>query len=166
MESETFQIRISKLIQKSRKAIRLYGSVGRSSGEYTEYQVTEWREINSILLQGLVSAMELPGNKHLAADIFALRDRFYALFHSAETEMHILQKELKHAVEAGQYTKSANLSIRLISLKARVQAAQAAHHELQTILERSHIVKPTIELTHSTPQKANGAKVIPLRRPA
>lgn len=167
MESETFLIRVSKLIQKSRKAVRLYSSQGRSAGEYTEYQFAEWREISSILLQGLASAMELPSNKRIVTEIFALRDRFYSMYHSAEIDMRLLKKELNHAVESDQFAKAANLSIRLISLKARVQAAQSAHHELQELIENSHVVQPTIELTHTEVTEAPAkqvAKVIPLRR--
>ncbi|MGI6523740.1 MAG: hypothetical protein ACOX2O_00365 [Bdellovibrionota bacterium] len=175
MESETFQIRVSKLIQKCRKAVRLYSSVGRLAGvkqnEFSELQVAEWKDVNILLLQGLTSIMEVPGRKGLSADLFALRDRFYMLWRAAESDMHMQHKDLLAVVEGSDFIKAAKLSSQLISLKARVQATQAAHHELQDLLDKSHLVPPAIELSKEAilsesveEDTTSLAKVIPLRR--
>ncbi len=173
MQNETFRSRVVKLIQKSRKAVRLYTSVGRGAArhpEFTETQVQEWKEVNNELLRSLMEAVENPGSRKLVSDIFALRDRFYTEWRMAETELHNKHKDLIFVVENGDFVKAVNLGRRLIVLKARVQATQAVHHELQELIDQSHVAQPTIELSQEhivgedrQPAAANG-KVIPLRR--
>jgi len=171
MESETFQIRVSKLIQKSRKAVRLYSSRPEGQREFTECQIAEWREINTVLLQGLLKAVERPCRKGMAADIYALRDEFYTLWRAAESDLHIQHRLLITAAENADFTKTAILSRQLIMLKSKIQAAQAAHFELQDILDKSHVAQPSVELSNdfSNIQEPNKeertlSNVIPLRR--
>jgi len=174
MDSETFRTRLAKLIQKSRKALRLYTSMGRiSSGrnaEYTEMQVQEWKEINAELLKQLTSAMENLNHKRLVADVFVLRDRFYTEWRSTESGLHSSHKELIFAAENGDFIKASNLSRSLVALKARGQASQAAHHELQDVINRSNVSQPTIELStrqvveEQLDPDLRQAKVIPIDR--
>lgn len=174
MEHETFRTRVAALIQKSRKAIRLYSSVGRGGNakqsEFTEAQVQEWKDVNVELLHSLGAAIESPGNRQLAANVFALRDRFYNEWRMAEAELHSKHKELLYVVENADFAKAAGLSRRLVVLKARVQATQAAHHELQDLIDQSRVAQPTIELSQEHIVKEERvpevtiAKVIPLRR--
>ena len=65
MESESFVSRVMALIQKSRRALRLYSSAGShgfsrdgSSGELPAAQVAQWREVNGLLLRKLSEAAE------------------------------------------------------------------------------------------------------------
>ena len=173
MENDTFHSRVARLIQKSRKAIRLYSSVGRAGTgkqtDFTDAQVQEWKEVNNELLRGLTTSLEKPSSKQLIGDVFALRDRFCTEWRMAEAELHSRHKELIFVVENGDFAKAANYSRRLIVLKARVQAMQAVHHELQELIDQSHVAQPPIELSQAQIIKEQapeplGAKVIPLRR--
>ena len=178
MESHPFRTRISQLMQKSRKALRLYSSMGKAgaasvtadneSGEYSEIQVAEWREVNAELLRALSAALAHPGAKRLVSDIFALRDRFHAEWRSREGEIHNSQKALVIAGEQGDFVRAASLARELIIGKARMQACHAAYQELDDVLSQSRVPPPTIELSHEhveTPRPARVlGKVIPIRR--
>ena len=150
MENLTFRSRLLKLIQKSRKAVRLYSSMERSvsdsSSDFREIQTEEWKSITSELLRDLSSAMENPNARRLVSDIYALRDRFYSDWRLAESDLHVGQRDLISAAEHGDFTKSAVLSTKLVRAKARVQACQAAHHEISDVLLKGKVVEPTIEL--------------------
>jgi hypothetical protein len=155
MESETFRSRVLALIQKSRRALRLYtNSAGQAmarvegaSPELSAAQVAEWREVNSLLLKKLTDSIESASTKKIVHDIFALRNEFQTLWRTSESELVIHQRELVAAAERGDFIKASTLSISLVSLKARVQAGQAAHHELDLLIKRSRIVRPAAELS-------------------
>jgi hypothetical protein len=196
MESETFRSRVLALIQKSRRALRLYSHAGgqglsRVEGltpELSSNQVSEWRDVNSMLLKKLSDAVGSPSTKKLVYDVFALRNEFQTLWRASESELVQQQGELIAAAERGDFIKASSLAVGLVSLKARVQAGQAAHHELDILIRRSRVVRPardinednqtvlsTIELLdeHSIRDEEQGAapakavvggKVIPLKR--
>ena len=84
MESETFKTRILSLLQKSRKAVRLYSSASSEKPEGIQKelslgQVSEWREINTLLLKKLSQAAETPNSKRLVFDVFGVRNEFATL---------------------------------------------------------------------------------------
>ena len=178
MNDETFRSRLLKLVQKSRKALRLYSSMGKRSGDLADVQVKEWREVNSDLLKSLSIILDSPSNKGLASSVIAIRDRFYHEWRMAEGEMHKKHKELLRYAESGDFLRVVNLGTDLASLKARVQALQAAHHEIQEVVNRSHVSQPPIELSKDVPAEEvvavesdpnpiqRTAKVIPLRQRA
>lgn len=143
------------LIQKSRRALRLYNSAGSTSfvrlegatAELSGAQVAEWREINSLLLRKLTEAADSPNTKKLIYDVFALRNEFHSLWRSSESELVTSQRELISCAERGDFIKATSLSTVLVSLKARVQAGQAAHHELDMLIKKSRVVRPAAELS-------------------
>ena len=155
MESESFRSRVLALIQKSRRALRLYSSAGSTSfvrmeGASTELsnaQVGEWREINSLLLRRLTEAADSPNTKKLIYDVFALRNDFQTLWRSSESELVVSQRDLIACAERGDFIKASSLATVLVSLKARVQAGQAAHHELDMLIKKSKVVRPAAELS-------------------
>jgi hypothetical protein len=154
MESESFRSRVVGLIQKSRRALRLYThsngqSLARVEGmtaDLSAAQVSEWREINGLLLKRLSESADTPSTKKLVYDVFALRNEFQTLWRTSEGELVQLQRELVAAAERGDFIKATGLSSSLVSLKARVQAGQAAHHELDLLIKRSRVVRPAAEL--------------------
>lgn len=181
MENLTFRSRLLKLVQKSRKAVRLYSSmergVGDAASDFREIQAEEWRVVTSELLRDLTSAMENPNTRRLVSDIYAMRDRYYSDWRLAESDLTVGQRDLISASEHGDFTKAATLSTKLVRLKARVQACQAAHHEVNDVLSKSKVVEPAIELEadamlemehHAAPISpaafSTVAKVIPLRQ--
>jgi hypothetical protein len=154
MESESFRARVMALIQKSRRALRLYNSAGtvsnlklESAAELSASQVQEWREVNSLLLRKLSEAVESPNTKKLIYDVFALRNEFQTIWRTSESELVQSQRELIACAERGDFIRSASLSVNLVSLKARLQAGQAAHHELDMLIRRSKVVRPAAELS-------------------
>lgn len=197
MDSESFVSRVMTLIQKSRRALRLYSTAGGSSygrvdgaiGELPAVQVAEWREVNGLLLRKLTEAAEAANTKKIIYDVFALRNEFQTLWRTTESELVQAQKELIASAESGDFIRAATLATNLVSLKARLQAGQAAHHELDLLIKRSKVVRPAAELTEESatvlstlelldeqvikdpapkPEPlravASGGKVIPLKR--
>ena len=172
MENETFRVRLAKLLQKSRKALRLYSSIKRNdhtrAAEFREMQVQEWREVNSELTRKLEISMQNINARQLARDVFSLRDCFYCDWRTAEAELHQAHKDLISAAESGDFIKAAHVSLRLVALKARVQACQAGHHELQSVIDQGKVSQPAIELSDEqivpaeAEQPSRRAKVIPL----
>lgn len=155
MESESFRTRVVNLIQKSRRALRLYSNtvggqglvrVDSGSPELSAAQVAEWRDINGILLKKLSEAADSPSTKKLVYDVFALRNEFQTLWRTSEGELVRNQRELVSAAERGDFIKASGLAALLVTLKARVQAGQAAHHELDLLIKRSRVVRPAAEL--------------------
>ena len=154
MESETFRSRVVALIQKSRRALRLYSHAGgqglsRVEGltpELSANQVSEWRDVNSMLLKKLSESADSPSTKKLVYDVFALRNEFQTLWRTSESELVQQQTELIEASQRGDFIKASSLAVSLVSLKARVQAGQAAHHELDVLIRRSRVVRPAASL--------------------
>jgi hypothetical protein len=148
MDSQTFRSRLVDLIQKSRKAMRLYTTMGRtvvrpgeikSGSELADAQAAEWRTINAELVRKLSLLVEGPQSKKIVADVLALRDQLYGDFRMAEAELRSRQQELMSAAENGDFIKAALLSRDLVVVKARAQATQAAHHELDAVIKKSKI---------------------------
>ena len=158
MESESFRSRVMALVQKSRRALRLYNTATTAafpkpeggSADHSSSQVAEWREVNSLLLRKLTEAAECPNTKKLIYDVFALRSEFQGLWRSTEAELVRSQRELIGSAEKGDFVRAATLANGLVSLKARVQAGQAAHHELDTLIKRSKVVRPVAELSEES----------------
>jgi hypothetical protein len=155
MESESFRSRLLALIQKSRRALRLYNNTGGqsivrmegTSAELSAAQVSEWRDINSLLLRKLTDTADSASTKKLVYDIFALRSEFQSLWRGSESELVQQQRDLIASAERGDFIKASGLATSLVSLKARVQAGQAAHHELDLLIKRSRVVRPAAELS-------------------
>ncbi len=196
MESESFVSRVMALIQKSRRALRLYSTAGNGSftrgegsvSDLPAVQVAQWREVNGLLLRKLTEAADSANTKKIIYDVFALRSEFQTLWRTTEAELVQSQKELIASSESGDFIRAATLATSLVSLKARLQAGQAAHHELDILIKRSKVVRPAAELSEESatvlstlellddqvvqePEKpvpvrmvAGAGKVIPLKR--
>lgn len=65
MDRDTFRSRVVKLIQKSKKALRLYTSMSRlNTGEASELadkQLDEWKSVNQILIRTLTESSSSSG---------------------------------------------------------------------------------------------------------
>ena len=173
MENETFRTRLFNLLQKSRKAVRLYTSMagginGEAPSELQESQAAEWRSVNSDLLKQLSLALDQPNARQLASGACNLRDHFYSMWRLTESELQIRHSELLSASDNGDYMRAATLATELVVLKARGQAAQAAHHEIDAVISKSKVSVAPVELSKDREiQEAQAprlAKVIPLRR--
>lgn len=179
MNSETFRSRVFNLIARSRKALRLYSNVGRfqsdAGNEFTERQTREWKHVTADLLKELTTALEdSKTGRDLVTSLFSIRDRFNVQWRSVESDLNPKQKELIYASENGDFVKAALLSSELLLLKARMQAAQAAHHELDDVIRKSKVtqsadMKAAIQLdsediVEEKPAMQVAAKVIPIRK--
>jgi hypothetical protein len=184
MNNETFRTRLLALLQKSRKAVRVYTSIGSGSditspsNEYSSLQIEPWRQVNMDLSKSLTLVLGSPNKTTLATAIYELRDRYYNEWRLVEAEVHKQHKNLISAVEKSDFVSSANISRSLIEMKARLQVLQAAHHEINEAIEKSHVSQPVIDLakvanvvtlSDSTEVRnpiVRQAKVIPLRKKA
>jgi len=182
MESMPFRSRLVQLMQRSRKALRLYSSVERLPGDNTselaELQVSEWRRVNSELLKELNLAISHPNQKRMVSEVFGIRDQFYGEWKLAEAEMHQKQQLLLEASENGDFVRASVLARDLVTLKSRTQACQAAHHEVQEVIKKGRVSQPRVsdkeelDLPEKEPtaeirptrQEIRVAKVIPLRK--
>ena len=150
MDKETFFQRLASLLQKSRKAQRLYSNMGRVSSDaspYSETQIEEWRAISSDIVRQLSAVIDRPYSKTIVSDVVAIRDNFYHVWRSSESALHKMQRDLISSSERGDFVKAVSLAEEAVGLKARVQAAHAAHHEFSEILRGSKVGQEPIELT-------------------
>ncbi|MDC0357356.1 hypothetical protein OAO01_00940 [Oligoflexia bacterium] len=180
MENQTFRSRLASLIQKCRKAIRLYTSMGRmhtsDSPDYSERQIEIWREVNIELLRELSEVYNVTDARVIVSEVYALRDLFYSRWRKAERELHVKQGELVVCAEKEDFIKSAILSKKLVIIKAQSQASQAAYQELQSLAGKSKASPQTITSNSEVEAEATDdtanlnspllqqAKVIPMRR--
>ena len=165
MDRVTFFQRLSLLVQKSRKAQRLYSNMGRVSSEtspYSESQIEEWRSITANILRHLLAIVDRPNSKTLVQDVSVVCENFHQTWRSSEAELHKAQRELISASERGDFVRAVSLAEQALVLKARVQATHAAYHELSDLLRyskvASHLAEPhPIELTdaHVVPREIN-----------
>lgn len=156
MQDQTFHSRLIQLLQKSKKALRLYSSAARFSGdrfggdggsEFSEAQIAEWKAVNTELIRQLTVVLERGIPRNLPGEVVAIRDYFYRCWRGAEADLHVKQKDLIASAEAADFVRAALLSDELVILKARTQASQAACHELNEVIKRSKFVAPTVELS-------------------
>lgn len=135
MSRETFRVRLSQLIQKSRKALKLYTNMAESRNrKASESQLAEWRDVNARLANELQKALSRSNTRDASDLVYQLRDRFYGEWRFAEAELHEKQDQLIELAENAQFARVAQLAEELVRIKARKQAAHAAHHELDTLL--------------------------------
>ncbi len=169
MNGDTFRVKLLKLMQRSRKALRLYSSVGRMRNEHanelSDLQITQWKLINAELVKQLSLLLDVPGNRTLSSDVLSLRDRFHHEWRQSQANLHARQDELIALAEKGDFAKVAVLSRELVALKARSQAAQAAQHELSDVLKRISLEHTTVELCDESVveevKEVPTAKIIP-----
>lgn len=233
MEQDTFRNRLTRLTQKTRKALRLYSSSvttasktplakntpahnlyrsnsfsrnarisGNAGGEsrgtlksnsdnfsaeltrfdaidYSSLQVQQWREVTKDLLEKITPLLTVSSNRKLVIEFYGVRDQFYNEWRLLQADLHTRQLDLEAAAESGEFIKCVNLSVELVALKARMQACQAAHNELQRIIDNSKVSSPSrreIELSKQTLVEGeeieenfpkydpDDSNVIPLRR--
>lgn len=172
MERESLRVRAAGLVQKSRRALRLYTSIGRKGrggeSELSELQLIEWRTVNTEIIDTLAPLVEIDRVHDLANEISILADQFRVRWRATQSELHDGQRRLVTTAERGDFIKAAQLSELLVSLKARVQACHAAYYEVNAISSRSEgeIIEPQPEVTLAGSEEVapSSAKVIPLRR--
>ncbi|NDC36648.1 MAG: hypothetical protein EBZ48_01200 [Proteobacteria bacterium] len=148
MDGDTLRSRVAQLVQRTRKAVRLYSSAERLTGgersggeqaQFTALQLEQWQQINTELQRQLAAAIDHPNQKMLAGEVVIVRDRFYHEWRNVEAEVHVKQAELLSAAEKSDFVRCAVLGKALVVLKAREQAAQAAHHELQELVDKTRV---------------------------
>jgi hypothetical protein len=158
MEKETFFHRLASLLQKSRKAQRLYSSMGKTTSDvspYSESQIEEWRTISADIVKQLSQVMDRPHTKNLISEVVAIRDNFYQLWRTSESSLHKVQHQLIAASEKGDFVRAVSLSEEAVVLKARVQAAHAAHHEFSETLKNVSGIEKYAESSQQLATKQN-----------
>ena len=169
MSDETFKSKLSKLIQKSRKALRIYsqattpGKHRASTKPYADQQIAIWYKINEELLEFLV---EITRNAHLrkvANESLAYAKLCQRKVITEQQTLHEKHQQLVSYSESGNFINSAKLSSELIQLKASVQARSAVLAELEDLLSYANLKLP---VTHEPPEgppelAVKSSKIIP-----
>jgi len=148
--------RVHELLIKSRKAVRLYTSMGKGS-QASDSQIAEWRDANQTLVRELTDLLASPQTKTVGPGLYRIREIFLSSWKDSEDELKKRHFELTRAAENGDYIKSSLLAQELVVLKARTQASQAAAHEVGQIIEKSKVPAPPIQLVSEVKP---GGKVI------
>ncbi len=175
MDESTFYSRIAALARKSKKAVTLYSSVGKSRADQSlsDRSVQIWKEINRELCFSLEKLLQQNPKRNLSQSVMSLRDIFYSRWREEEAALAQGRRELELAVENSDFMKVAKLAERLALHKAALQANRAAYGELHSLLDYSQVRQRQEELltpgdspAEKTAQKEkkDGAQVIPLRR--
>lgn len=99
--------------------------------KFSHLQVVVWQHVNENLSRSLRSVLQNKVQRHLSQAAIALRDELYESWRRAETELHREKSKLERAVAEEQYVRSTILAEKLITLKARLQAAKAAYSEYE-----------------------------------
>ena len=89
MDNATFKSKVTALVARSRKALRLYSNAGRGFNDRSRHkadaslqihkdsQTKQWRDVTSDLLNELTSALQSHISvKDLSAAIYVARDKF------------------------------------------------------------------------------------------
>lgn len=162
MSDETFKSKLSKLIQKSRKAIRIYsqastpGTLRSSTKPFADQQIAVWYQINEELLEFLV---EITRNAHLrkvANESFSYAKRCQEKVREERQQLESKHQQLVRYSESGDFINSAKLSSELIHLKACVQARGAVLTELEDLLSYANLKLP---VTHGAPEEQSELSV-------
>jgi hypothetical protein len=168
MDTHTLRSRIVELMQRSRKAMRLYATMGRNqsgrsgaSAEFSELQAEEWKSVNADLVKNLGAALDEPHPRKVVYAVLAVGERLCAEFRRLEAEVHLAQRDLIHAAENGDFVKAAVCSRQLVISKARLQATEAAQHELETVIKKTRIALDPIELDEQTAVKQEAPAAAP-----
>lgn len=139
MDKDTTHTRTLALLQRSRKAYRLYSSMSRvqegENGAASALQLREWGDVNFKLSQSLSTAIE--SRSALSTVLVSVGELFYRNWRESQTELVRKQRELLRCVESTDFIRASRLATELIVLKARCQACQAAHHELDRLIGRT-----------------------------
>jgi hypothetical protein len=178
---DTFRTRLLELIQKSRKACRLYASMGKHSGrgnsyagDLTDLQAEEWRRVNVELATRLGESFDKPDQRKAAIEVVTARDTFLRELGLSRNELNQKKAELSMSSSREDFVVCAIASRELVVLKARCQALEAACHEIDQVIKRSKLegisvelpqdaVEVSIEKEEPAPEPFK-TKIIPLRK--
>ena len=156
-------IKINKLIQRSRQAIRVYGSLIKEatsqkiaendscvdSQAISDLQAREWRDVNIELLKRLTPLYEnfLSKNSFSGSNFIVgftrefsiIKELFVSELRMVQADMHLTHRALLGAVDSNDYNKNDYISAIqcstiLVSLKTRIQALEAVCKELNSVL--------------------------------
>ncbi len=171
MSSDTFKTKLAKLIQKSRKAIRIYStvgrdSIGRPSKPYSDMQLKAWYNINEELLLFLQDVTTKLHLRQVATETLKYAQKLSAQLHPEQIRLNSDHRLLLHFTEAGDFVNSAKLSQELIVLKAKIEAKKAVLNELEDLLSSANLKLPVTHQINQDSQdslKITESKIIPFR---
>ncbi len=141
MTTAPFSSRLLALLQRARRAVRMYGSLGRPSShpeqgnEERDAQAREWRVTNELLISRITA---LIGVRPVTAITPRELGGVVHQFEREAVELSTLLAEgntrLIGFAEAADYIAAARTARELVILQARSQAIAAVIHELSVLL--------------------------------
>jgi hypothetical protein len=140
-------------------------TANQEGAEYTELQAEEWKSVNAELLRQLGACLDQPNPRNILPGVMALNDRFRNNMRLLQTEVAELAQALLQAAVGHDFVKAAVASRKLVILRSRFQATQAAQNELEQTLRKAKVIddRAPIELsnevadTHPSYTSATGA---------
>ncbi len=171
MSSDTFKTKLAKLIQKSRKAIRIYSavgrdSIGRPSKPYSDMQLKAWYNVNEELLMFLQEVTTKLHLRQVASEILKYAQKLSSQISPEQQKLNSDHRLLIQYTESADFVNSAKLSQELIVLKSRIEAKKAVLHELEDLLTSANLKLPITHQMNDVPQeslKITESKIIPFR---
>lgn len=160
MTADTFKSKLSKLINKSRKAIRLYSTVSspRSRGKekpYADIQLEQWRETNEDLLNNLMQIIKNTNMRKAINDILIIRNRYADMVGKLDFKIKHFHKELVSSSVSSDFVKAAKVSGDLVPLKAKYDAVKAVAQELDDLLSYTTIKTPILPGSEDNEESGN-----------
>lgn len=153
MEAGTFKSKLISLLQKSRQAARMYSEMQRGEDKctpdkfnYATLQIAEWKNVNLELvdeLQFLIN--DFYNQKKLSLKLCSLYERFQIEQLSVSENLEKEKANLIKSTDNNDFSKSAKISLNLISLKSRNQALEAVLKELTKVLDKATLENLTIK---------------------
>jgi len=141
MTTAPFSSRLLALLQRARRAVRMYGLLGRPAGhaeqgnEERDAQAREWRVTNELLISRITA---LVGVRPVTAITPRELSGVVHQFDREAIELSTLLAEgntrLIGFAEAADYIAAARMARELVILHARSQAIAAVIHELSVLL--------------------------------
>lgn len=141
MNTDSFKVKLNKLIQKSRKAIRIYSSASSSSfsprGEskpFADLQLQEWRNANEELLSFLIKTTNSINLRKVFKELEIYRNQLLRQLKAKKAELEEGDRRLSVYLDSHDYVNINMLSKSLVVIKTFVAAKEAVIIELNHVL--------------------------------
>lgn len=155
--SDSLRLQILEIVQRSRKAARLYSSsLTRVNAEnlevneklyLTEIQTKQWHDANQQLVKYLTVALNQANSVRLRQGVLDYFFEVKGILEDINRELVSSQTLLIIASESGDYLRAYQLSRHLVKLNAQLQAFQANFYEL------NRAVKNLVKQSELSPSK-------------
>ncbi len=135
----TVEARVVALMQRARKALRIYASVERTPGdsanaEFVELQAREWRSANEQLLRRLAALVDRGLASLTIARIATIQAEFASELATTRAEYEHQVVRAHDSLARANFVQAAIETRSLVGMKARLESLLAIEQEFATVL--------------------------------